>query len=81
MSSGIVFDIKEFAVHDGPGIRIAVDLKGCPLRCAWCYNSEGQSAAPQVMHSPAGSRVAGSSYSAEGLAALLNRQGRHPARQ
>ena len=81
MSSGIVFDIKEFAVHDGPGIRIAVDLKGCPLRCAWCYNSEGQSAAPQVMHSPAGWRVAGSSYSAEGLAALLNRQGRHPARQ
>src|SRR5450759_5754948 len=50
LSSGIVFDIKEFAVHDGPGIRIAVGLKGCPLRCAWCYNSEGQSAAPQVMH-------------------------------
>jgi hypothetical protein len=51
LSSGIVFDIKEFAVHDGPGIRIAVHLKGCPLRCACRHNPEGQSAAPQVMHS------------------------------
>jgi len=51
LSSGILFDIKEFAVHDRPGIRIAVHLKGCPLRCACRHNPEGQSAAPQVMHS------------------------------
>ncbi|MCK5075798.1 MAG: 4Fe-4S cluster-binding domain-containing protein, partial [Calditrichia bacterium] len=40
---GIVFDIKKFAVHDGPGIRATVFLKGCPLRCAWCHNPESQS--------------------------------------
>jgi len=38
---GIVFDIEEFAVFDGPGIRVAVFLKGCPLRCQWCQNPEG----------------------------------------
>jgi len=40
MKSGIVFDIKRFAVHDGPGIRTTVFLKGCPLRCIWCHNPE-----------------------------------------
>jgi pyruvate formate lyase activating enzyme len=37
---GIVFDIKRFAVHDGPGIRTTVFLKGCPLKCFWCHNPE-----------------------------------------
>lgn len=46
---GTVFDIKEFSLHDGPGIRTTVFLKGCPLRCAWCHNPEGLSAAPQIM--------------------------------
>ena len=39
-SRGVVFDIKRFAVHDGPGIRTTVFLKGCPLRCTWCHNPE-----------------------------------------
>jgi pyruvate formate lyase activating enzyme len=39
--NGIVFDIKRFAVHDGPGIRTSVFLKGCPLKCIWCQNPEG----------------------------------------
>ena len=36
--TGTVFDIKEFAVFDGPGIRTTVFMKGCPLRCHWCHN-------------------------------------------
>lgn len=40
MITGLVFDIKRFALHDGPGIRTTVFLKGCPLRCWWCQNPE-----------------------------------------
>lgn len=40
---GLVFDVKEFAVHDGEGIRTTVFFKGCPLRCVWCHNPEGLS--------------------------------------
>ncbi len=46
---GVVFDIKELAVFDGPGIRTTVFLKGCPLRCTWCHNPEGLSAKRQMM--------------------------------
>lgn len=51
MKSGTIFDVKEFAVHDGPGVRQTVFLKGCPLRCQWCHNPEGLSAKPQLMFS------------------------------
>ena len=40
---GLIFDIKEFAIHDGEGARTTVFLKGCPLRCIWCHNPEGLS--------------------------------------
>ena len=46
-TKGLVFDIEEFAVYDGPGIRCAVFLKGCPLRCMWCHNPEGLEPHPQ----------------------------------
>jgi pyruvate formate lyase activating enzyme len=47
---GTLFDIQHFAVHDGPGIRTLVFLKGCPLRCEWCCNPESQTSARQVRY-------------------------------
>ena len=42
-TTGLVFDIQRFALHDGPGIRTTVFLKGCPLSCLWCHNPESRS--------------------------------------
>ena len=53
MIEGTVFDIKEFAVFDGPGIRTTVFMKGCPLRCQWCHDPDGLSPQPQLMVSTA----------------------------
>lgn len=50
MKEGIVFDIQHYAVHDGPGIRTIVFLKGCPLKCQWCCNPESQSFIPQLRY-------------------------------
>jgi pyruvate formate lyase activating enzyme len=50
--TGTVFDIRKFSIHDGPGIRTTVFLKGCPLRCAWCHNPESQSAEPELVVRP-----------------------------
>jgi pyruvate formate lyase activating enzyme len=49
---GWIFDIKRFAVHDGPGIRTTVFLKGCSLRCRWCHNPESISPQPELMLHP-----------------------------
>ena len=51
--NGTIFDIKEMAVHDGPGIRTTIFFKGCPLRCIWCHNPEGLSYKPQLMYKSA----------------------------
>jgi pyruvate formate lyase activating enzyme len=51
-STGTLFDIKPFALHDGPGIRTTLFFKGCPLRCAWCHNPEGLSPLPQLVVHP-----------------------------
>lgn len=50
-AKGIVFNIQRYSIHDGPGIRTVVFLKGCPLRCVWCSNPESQNLRPEVAHS------------------------------
>lgn len=47
---GIIFDIDNFAVHDGSGIRTVIYFKGCPLRCVWCHSPESQAKNPQILH-------------------------------
>ena len=47
---GTIFDIKEFTIHDGPGSRVTVFLKGCPLKCQWCHNPEGLKVEKQLMY-------------------------------
>lgn len=48
-ASGLVFDIQKFCIHDGPGIRTTVFLKGCLLKCLWCSNPESQVTTPQLL--------------------------------
>ena len=49
---GCVFNVQKYSVHDGPGIRTIVFLKGCPLQCKWCCNPESQLAHPQIAYNP-----------------------------
>jgi len=51
-SAGLIFNIQRFSIHDGPGIRTTVFLKGCPLRCFWCHNPEGLRFKLEVQFTP-----------------------------
>ncbi len=50
MTSGVVFDIQRYSLHDGPGLRTLIFLKGCPLRCLWCSNPESQCKEPDMLY-------------------------------
>ena len=47
---GVIFNIQKFSIHDGPGVRTTVFMKGCPLRCKWCSNPESQLSGVQIMY-------------------------------
>lgn len=68
---GLIFDIKEFAINDGPGIRVTVFMKGCPLRCMWCHNPEGLSSSPQLNHKTG--KMVGKEWEASDLVNKLNK--------
>jgi pyruvate formate lyase activating enzyme len=51
-TTGVIFDLKKYAIHDGPGIRTTVFFKGCPLACRWCHNPEGLTAAIRRIYRP-----------------------------
>lgn len=50
MNQPLIFDIRRYSINDGPGIRITIFIKGCPLRCAWCHNPESQSPKVQKLY-------------------------------
>ena len=69
MKTGYVFDIKEFTVNDGPGVRVTVFFKGCPLRCVWCHNPEGLSFRPQLNQKTG--LIVGKAYTSKALASRI----------
>ncbi len=76
--NGIIFDIQRFSIHDGPGIRTTVFLKGCSLRCFWCHNPEGIRAKPEIRFDPArcigcGACIAVCTHGGQ----ILDAEGRH----
>lgn len=72
MLTGRIFEIREFTLHDGPGIRTTVFFKGCPLRCHWCHNPEGLSYEIETMTRRDGTRIlCGVDWTAEALAREL----------
>jgi pyruvate formate lyase activating enzyme len=73
MCIGRIFSIEEFAIHDGPGIRTTIFLKGCPLRCTWCHNPEGILPEPQYMDKRTGRVLCGYEISSSELAGMMLR--------
>jgi pyruvate formate lyase activating enzyme len=75
VTNGVVFNIQRFSIHDGPGIRTTVFLKGCPLRCFWCHNPEGLHPKVDIQFTPSrcigcGACVAACTQGAQELGAL-----------
>lgn len=77
MTKGLVFDIQRFSIHDGPGIRTTVFLKGCPLRCVWCHNPESLEREPEVSFVAAKCIGCGFCFRACGRGGHVMEDGRH----
>jgi len=71
MSKGIIFDIKEFAINDGPGLRLTVFFKGCQMNCIWCHNPEGLSFIPEKNN--ISGNITGREWDAKELAQYINK--------
>jgi len=79
---GLIFSIKRYSIHDGPGIRVTFFMKGCPLNCMWCHNPEGISPFPEnvIQTSRVGDREfnkkeeAGKYYSVENILEILDKE-------
>jgi pyruvate formate lyase activating enzyme len=79
---GLIFNIRKYSVHDGPGIRVTFFMKGCPLSCPWCHNPEGILPVPQQVKTTRkiGERefsvneIAGTFYAPDALIKILDRE-------
>ena len=79
---GLIFSIKRYSIHDGPGIRVTFFMKGCPLSCWWCHNPEGISSFPETIvrtdsvgeHEFKKNEEVGKYYSVEDILAILEKE-------
>ena len=71
MAQALIFSLEEFSVFDGPGVRTSVFLKGCPLRCSWCHNPEGQQFEAQMIKQQTGCTGCGACKKVTGQARIL----------
>jgi pyruvate formate lyase activating enzyme len=79
---GLIFSIKRYSIHDGPGVRVTIFMKGCPLRCRWCHNPEGILPEPETVTSVnrigekefCREEVAGQYYTVDEIIKILGRE-------
>lgn len=71
---GIIFDIKRFAIHDGPGIRTTVFFKGCPMKCPWCHNPESQKKCPERVTNNGKKEIIGEKRSVDEVIAEIEKE-------
>lgn len=79
---GLIFNVKRFSIHDGPGIRVTFFMKGCPMKCRWCHNPEGISPFPETVTRAnrvgenyfSSTEEAGKYYSVENILEILEKE-------
>ena len=79
---GLIFSVRRYSIHDGPGIRVTFFMKGCPLNCLWCHNPEGISPFPETVMQTnkigdrefSKSEEVGTLYSAEAILKIIDRE-------